>query len=69
VTHTRRFIDTTDFPDDEREVARNMYRIEINIQEKICASSWSITRIIPRWQNGQQNTKNTAGVTRMIYFA
>jgi hypothetical protein len=27
------------------------------IQKKNCASSWSFTRIIPRWQHGQQNIK------------
>jgi hypothetical protein len=43
VTHTRRWIDS---PDDEHGVARNMYRIEINIKKKNCASSWSFTRII-----------------------
>jgi hypothetical protein len=31
VTHTRCCIDTIDSADDEHEVARNMYRIEINI--------------------------------------
>jgi len=30
VTHTRGCIDTTDSPYEEHEVARNMYRIEIN---------------------------------------
>jgi hypothetical protein len=30
VTYTRYRIDTIDSPDDEHEVARNMYRIEIN---------------------------------------
>jgi hypothetical protein len=34
VTHTRCFIDTIDSPDDEHEVARNMHRIEINVQKK-----------------------------------
>jgi hypothetical protein len=29
--YTRRCIDTIDSPDDEHEVARNMWRIEINI--------------------------------------
>jgi hypothetical protein len=48
VTHTRCCIDTTDSPYDEHEVARNMYRAEINIQNKNCASSWSFTRIIIR---------------------
>jgi len=28
--------------------ARNMYRIEINIQEKKCASNWLITRRV-KW--------------------
>ena len=28
-------IDTIDSPDDEHEVARNMYRIEINTQKRI----------------------------------
>jgi hypothetical protein len=35
VTHTRCCIDKIDSPDDEHDVARNMYRIEINIQKKI----------------------------------
>jgi hypothetical protein len=30
VTHTRCCIDTIDSPDDEHEVAQNVYRIEIN---------------------------------------
>jgi len=30
VTYTRCFIDTIDSPDDEHEVARNMWRIGIN---------------------------------------
>jgi hypothetical protein len=34
VTYTRRCIDTIDSTDDEHEVARNMYRTEISIQEK-----------------------------------
>jgi hypothetical protein len=34
VTHTRCCIDTINSPDDEHEVARNMLRIEINIQKK-----------------------------------
>jgi hypothetical protein len=34
VTHTRCCIDTIVSPDDEHEVARNMLRIEINIQKK-----------------------------------
>ena len=38
----RRRIDTVHFPDDEHMVARNMPRIEINIHEKIRASSWFI---------------------------
>jgi hypothetical protein len=57
VTHTRYCIDTIDSFDDEHEVAGNMQRIEINIQKKNFASSWSFTRIIPRWQHGQQNIK------------
>jgi hypothetical protein len=31
VTYTGSCIDTIDSPDDEHEVTRNMYRIEINI--------------------------------------
>jgi hypothetical protein len=34
VTYTRRCIDTIDSPDDEHEVARNIYRIETDVQEK-----------------------------------
>jgi hypothetical protein len=34
VTYTRCCIDTTDSPDDEHKVDRNMYRIEINIYRK-----------------------------------
>jgi len=34
VTYTRCRIDTIDPPDDEHRGARNMYRIEININEK-----------------------------------
>jgi hypothetical protein len=45
VTHTRCCIDTIDSPDDEHEVVRNMYRIEINIWKKNCVSSWLFTRI------------------------
>jgi hypothetical protein len=35
VTYTRGCIDTIDSPDDEHEVARNMYRIEINTWKRI----------------------------------
>jgi len=35
VTCTRSRIDTTDSPDDEHMIVRNMHRIEINISEKI----------------------------------
>ena len=50
VTYTRCRIDTIDSPDDEYGVARNTWRIEINvcIKKKNCASSWLFTRIIPR---------------------
>ena len=34
VTYTRCRIDTINFPDEGHMAARNMYRIEINIQEK-----------------------------------
>ena len=33
---------TLDGPDDGHMVARNMWRIEINIHKKICASIWFI---------------------------
>jgi hypothetical protein len=46
VTHTRCCIDTINSPDDEHEVARNMYRIQINIYKKEFASRWSFTRIL-----------------------
>jgi len=36
VTNTRCRIDTVISPDDGHIVARNMYRTEINIQEKLC---------------------------------
>jgi hypothetical protein len=45
VTRTR-CVDTSDSPDDEHEVAQNMWRIEINIWKKNCALSWSFTRIV-----------------------
>ena len=45
VTYTRCLIDTINSPDDGHMVARNMYRIEINIDEKSCASSWLFTKI------------------------
>jgi hypothetical protein len=48
VTYTRCCIDTIYSPDDEHKVARNLYRIEINIYKMICASSWLLIRIIPR---------------------
>jgi hypothetical protein len=35
VTYTRYRIDTIDSPDDEHMAARNMYRTEINIYEKV----------------------------------
>jgi hypothetical protein len=34
VTYTRGRIDTNDSPDDEHGVARNMYRIEINMYKQ-----------------------------------
>jgi len=46
VTYTRCCIDTIDSPDDEHNVARNMYRIEINKYIKNCASSWLFIRVI-----------------------
>jgi hypothetical protein len=47
VQYTRCRIDTINSPDDEHMAARNMYRIEINIHEKKCASSWLFTHINP----------------------
>ena len=35
MTYTRCCIDTIDSPDDEHEVARNMQKIEINIEKRI----------------------------------
>ena len=46
MTYTRCCIDTIDSPDDKHKVARNMYRIEINIYERNCASSWLFIRQI-----------------------
>jgi hypothetical protein len=48
VTFTRCCIDTIDSPDDEHKVARNMYRIEINVYKRNCTSSWLVIRIIRR---------------------
>jgi hypothetical protein len=45
VTCTRCYIDTIDSLDHEHKVARNMYRIEINICKRNCASSWLFIRI------------------------
>jgi hypothetical protein len=47
MTYTRYHINTVDSPDDEHKCARNMQRIEINIYENKCASSWLFTRIEP----------------------
>jgi len=45
VTYTRGRIYTIDSPDDGHLVARNMYRIGINIyKKKNCASSWLVTK-------------------------
>jgi hypothetical protein len=49
VTYTRCCIDAIDPPDDERKVARNMWRIEINIYRRNCASRWLFIRIVPRY--------------------
>ena len=46
LTYTRCCIDTIASPDDKHRVARNMYRIEINIYKRNCASSWLFIRII-----------------------
>src|SRR5215475_4582580 len=37
-------------PEDEQDIARNMYmqRIVINVFKKICASSWSLSKVILR---------------------
>jgi len=48
VIHTRWFTDTIDSPDDEHWIARNMQRSEINKYIEKSASSWLLTRIIPR---------------------
>ena len=45
MTYIRCRIDTIDSPDDEHNVVRNMWNIEINIYGKNCASSWLFTRI------------------------
>ena len=47
VTYTR-CIDTIDSPDDEHEVARNMYRIEIIIKKRIVRQVGHLPRIITR---------------------
>ena len=40
---------TTDYPDDEHLVDRNMYRTAINkYKKKNCASSWLFTKIVIR---------------------
>jgi hypothetical protein len=39
-------IDKINSSDDGHMAARNMQRIEINIHEKNCASSWLFTKII-----------------------
>jgi hypothetical protein len=44
VTYTRCRIDTINSSDDGHVAARNMKRIEINIYEKNCASSWLFTK-------------------------
>jgi hypothetical protein len=46
VTYTRCCIDTIDSPDGEHMVARNMWRIEINIYKRNCASSLLFIRIV-----------------------
>jgi hypothetical protein len=45
MTNTRCRIDAVISPDDGRIVARNMYRIEINIKEKLCTSLVFFTRL------------------------
>ena len=45
MTYTRCCIVTIDSPDDEHKVARNIYRIEINVYKRNCASSWLLIRI------------------------
>ena len=50
VTYTRYRIDTINSPDDGHMAARNVYRMEINIYEKMnCASSWLFTKFIRKW--------------------
>ena len=51
VTYTKCCIDTTDSPDDEHMVARNIQSIEINIHGKNCASGCLFTRITPRFKS------------------
>jgi hypothetical protein len=60
VTHTRYCIDTTYSPDDEHEVARNVYRIEINIEKKELCVKLVIYRNYTG-MHGQQNIKILLG--------
>jgi len=45
VTYTRCCIDTIDSPEDEHMVARNVWRIEINICKGYCAPSWHLLEL------------------------
>jgi hypothetical protein len=47
-------------PDDGHIVARNMQRIEINIQRMNCAPGWFYSQDYTRVLHGQQNIKKQA---------
>jgi len=55
VTNTRCRVDTVTSPDDGHIVPENMYRIEMNIKEKLC------TRLVLfiRLYKGARSTKHT----------
>jgi hypothetical protein len=58
VTYTRCRIDTINSPDDGHMVARNMWRIEININEKELCVKVALYKDNTE-MHGQQNIKNS----------
>ena len=60
LTYTRYRVDTVNSADDGHMVARNMYRIEINITWKICASSWFILKDVTWIEEWKTNLMSLA---------
>jgi hypothetical protein len=67
VTNTRCHVDTVISPDDGHIVARNMYRIEINIKEKLCTGLVLFIRLYKDARSTKHTKNKHWRLAREIY--